>query len=63
MDNKTITHDVYNNEYIVDSEKLDISVHLYGIAIKNNKILISPQYDGYDSQEELPKKEKHILKL
>ena len=48
MEHKTITHDVYKNEYSVDSEKLDISVHLYGIAINNNKILISPQYDGYD---------------
>lgn len=64
MDNKIITHDVYNNEYIVDSEKLDISVHLYGIAIKNNKVLISPQYDGYDFPGGTAKKgETHIETL
>ena len=45
---KITTYDVFNNEYTVDSGRLDLSVHLYGIAIKDNKILISPQYDGFD---------------
>ena len=64
MERKTITHDVYNNEYIVDSEKLDISVHLYVIVIKNNKVLISPQYDGYDFPGGTAKKgETHIETL
>ena len=58
------TYDVFNNEYLVDSEKLDLSVHLYGIAIKDNKILISPQYDGFDFPGGTAKKgETHIETL
>lgn len=45
---KINTYDVYNNKYISDVDKLNLSVHIYGIAIENGKILISPQYDGYD---------------
>ena len=45
---KIETYDVYNNKYIADINKLELSVHIYGIAIENGKILISPQYDGYD---------------
>ena len=45
---KIETYDVYNNKYIADVNKLELSVHVYGIAIENGKILISPQYDGYD---------------
>lgn len=48
MDKKIITRDVYDNEYEVDADELKLSVHVYGIALKENKILISPQYDGYD---------------
>lgn len=63
-ENKIITHDVYNNEYQVDAENLNISVHLYGIAIKNDKILISPQYDGFDFPGGTAKKgETHINTL
>lgn len=47
-DNKIDTYDVYNNKYTTDINNLDLSVHIYGIAIENEKILISPQYDGYD---------------
>lgn len=45
---KISTYDVYNNKYISDVDNLNISVHIYGIAMENDKILISPQYDGYD---------------
>ncbi len=45
---KINTYDVYNNKYIADADTLDLSVHIYGIAIQDKKILISPQYDGYD---------------
>lgn len=45
---KINTYDVYNNKYISDVDKLNLSVHIYGIAIENEKILISPQYDGYN---------------
>ena len=46
--NKIDTYDVYNNKYIADVDKLNLSIHIYGIAIENGKILISTQYDGYD---------------
>jgi len=45
---KINTYDVYNNKYIVDADTLNLSVHIYGIAIQDKKVLISPQYDGYD---------------
>ena len=45
---KIETYDVYNNKYVADINKLELSIHVYGIAIENGKILISPQYDGYD---------------
>lgn len=64
MDKKIVTHDVYKKEYIVNPEKIDISVHLYGIAIKDGKVLISPQYDGYDFPGGTAKKgETHIETL
>ena len=46
--NRIDTYDVYNNKYKADIDDLELSVHVYGIAIENDKILISPQYDGYD---------------
>ena len=48
LSNKIKTHDVHRNEYEADIEKLNISIHVYGIAIKDGKILISPQFNGYD---------------
>lgn len=46
--NKIDTYDVYNNKYKTEIDDLELSVHVYGVAIEKNKILISPQYDGYD---------------
>ena len=43
-----ISHDVYGKEHIVQKDKIDISNHFYGIAIKDDKILVSPQFDGFD---------------
>ena len=62
MESKKIdTYDVYNNKYVTDINKLDLSVHVYGIAIENGEILISPQYDGYDFPGGTVKKgETHI---
>ncbi len=49
MESKKIdTYDVYQNKYVTDINKLELSVHVYGIAIDDGKILISPQYDGFD---------------
>ena len=61
MITKIDTLDIFNNKYNVDINLLDISVHVYGIAIKDNKILIFPQYDGYDFPGGTAKKgESHI---
>ena len=45
---KVITQDVFGKTYEVDAEKLVPSVHVYGIAVRGDKALISPQFDGYD---------------
>lgn len=42
------TRDVFGTEYSVPADKLQLSVHVYGIAIRGDKVLISPQWDGYD---------------
>ena len=61
---KIYTYDVYNNKYIADTNKLNISVHVYGIVIENEKILISPQFDGYDFPDGTAEKgETHINTL
>ena len=59
-----ITYDVFNKKYFVNPDDLNLSIHLYGIAIKDNKILISPQYDGFDFPGGTSKKgETHIETL
>ena len=40
--------DFYRNKHIVDVDSLEFSMHIYGIAIKDGKVLISPQLDGFD---------------
>lgn len=42
------TTDVFGNSYKVEAEKVSLSIHVYGIAVKGEKALISPQFDGYD---------------
>ena len=46
--NKIEVLDFYKNKHIVPIDSLDFSVHVYGIAIKDGKVLISPQLDGFD---------------
>lgn len=43
-----ITTDYYGNKYEADPANMSVSIHVYGIAIKDNQALISPQFDGYD---------------
>jgi len=45
---KVVTTDYYGNQYEADSENVAVSIHVYGIAVKNGQALISPQFDGYD---------------
>lgn len=46
--NKIICHDINDKEYEVDSSELTFRPSVYGIIIKDNKILLSRQWDGYD---------------
>ncbi len=40
--------DIKGKEYLVDSKKVAFRPSVYGILIKQNKILLSRQWDGYD---------------
>lgn len=42
------TTDYYGNKYQADPDKMQVSVHVYGIAVRDGQALISPQFDGYD---------------
>jgi len=45
---KITTRNVYGEEFEAEAGKLALSVHVYGVAVRDGKILISPQFDGYD---------------
>lgn len=45
---KIVTTDYYGNKHEADTDDLVVSVHVYGVAVRDNKALISPQFDGYD---------------
>jgi 8-oxo-dGTP diphosphatase len=45
---KIICKDRNNKEYKVDSQDVSFRPSVYGIVIKDNKILLSKQWDGYD---------------
>lgn len=40
--------DVHGGRHLVDIENLKWRPSVYGIVIRDNKILLSPQFDGYD---------------
>lgn len=43
-----ICHEIKGKEFEVETSKLTFRPAVYGIIIKNNKILLSKQWDGYD---------------
>lgn len=45
---KIITTDYYGNQHEANPDKMTVSIHVYGIAIRDGQALISPQFDGYD---------------
>ena len=45
---KVTCHDIDGNTYEVDSKDLKFRPSIYGILIRDNKILLLPQWDGYD---------------
>ena len=42
------TIDVYGGKHEIPTKQLTPSIHVYGIAIRGDEALISPQFDGYD---------------
>ncbi|MEA3449778.1 MAG: NUDIX domain-containing protein [Patescibacteria group bacterium] len=48
MNKKIICHNLDNNKFEVEADKLIFRPSVYGILIKNDKILLSKQWDGYD---------------
>lgn len=49
MDKNIITvYDYHRNKYTANKDSLEFDVHVYGIAVKDGKILVSPQFDGFD---------------
>ena len=42
-----ICKDVFNNQYEVPIDKLEMRVGVYAVIIENNKILLTRQWDGY----------------
>ncbi len=43
-----ITTDYYDNQYKADPDKVQPSIHVYGIVVDGDRALVSPQFDGYD---------------
>ncbi|MDD2680963.1 MAG: NUDIX hydrolase [Patescibacteria group bacterium] len=41
-------HDNRKNEFLVEVDKFRFRPSVYGLLIKDGKILLSPQHDGYD---------------
>ncbi|MCF7860573.1 NUDIX domain-containing protein [Patescibacteria group bacterium] len=48
MKKEVLCHDNQRNEFLVDIEKFRFRPSIYGLLIRDGKILLSPQYDGYD---------------
>ena len=45
---KLTTTDVFGKKYEANADSLNLKIHVYGIATQRDKVLIVPQYDGYD---------------
>lgn len=43
-----ITTDYFGNQHTADPAKMQVTIHVYGIAVQDGQALISPQFDGYD---------------
>ncbi|MDR2976279.1 MAG: NUDIX domain-containing protein [Streptococcaceae bacterium] len=39
--------DIYGKEYSIEVKNLSLSIHVYGIAVKDSRILVLPGYDGF----------------
>jgi len=48
MKKEVLCHDNQKNEFLVDIKKFRFRPSVYGLLIRDGKILLSPQHDGYD---------------
>lgn len=48
MNKKVICKNVFGEEFKTEAENLHFRPGVYGIAIKDGKVLLSKQWDGYD---------------
>lgn len=48
MGKKILCHNFKNEEFLVEADKFKFRPSAYGLLIKEGKILLSPQRDGYD---------------
>mgnify|MGYP002637535580 CR=1 FL=1 len=47
MKNTVICKDVFGNEYECSVDDLDVRIGVYAVIIRDNKILLARQWDGY----------------
>jgi len=47
MKNTVICKDVFGNEYECPVDELDVRIGVYAVIIRDNKILLARQWDGY----------------
>lgn len=48
MNKKIICHDIDGKKYKVDAGELKFRPSVYGVAFKNDQLLLVPQFDGHD---------------
>ena len=48
MKKQVVCHDKDWNKFKVPAEKFLIRPSVYGVIVRGNKVLLSPQWDGYD---------------
>jgi 8-oxo-dGTP diphosphatase len=48
MNKAVICHDIKGNKFEITADKLSLRPSVYGVILKNNKVLLSKQWDGYD---------------
>jgi len=47
MNKKVICKDVFGKEYVVDVDKLEQRIGIYAVIVKDDRILLTRQWDGY----------------
>lgn len=45
---KVVCHDIHGKQFEVSADRLSFRPSVYGVIIRNHKVLLSKQWDGYD---------------